>query len=184
MEDEKIIELFFARSQQAITETADKYGAYLNEVAFRLVRSREDTEEIVNDTYLGAWNAIPPQRPQVLRHFLSRITRNLSLNRLDLASAEKRRHQQVLLDELEECVPAGESVEQAWESREIGRSLNRFFGTLDREALAVFLCRYYDAMTGKEIARRFSLSERRVKYLLSRTRRQLKLHLEKEDVIL
>ena len=106
MDDTKIIDLYFCRNESAITETARKYGGYLNQIAYNILRCREDTEEIVEDTYLAAWNSIPPTKPLVLKHFLSRITRNLSFTRLDYLTAGKRGyHMTTLLSELDECIP-------------------------------------------------------------------------------
>lgn len=186
MDDNQIIRLYFERSEAAIDETAKKYGAYLNQVAYNVLRGAADTEEIVNDTYLGAWNAIPPAKPDRLKHFLSRITRSLALNRLDYLQAKRRSPAvQLLLSELDECVPDGNgSAEDAWEAKEIGASINRFLSTLDRTECAVFVSRYFYSLSCKEIAGRTSLSERKIKYLLSRLRGKLKLHLEKDGVIL
>ena len=106
MEDSGIIDLFFRRSENAISETAAKYGNYLSSIAWRILNNREDSEEVVEDTYLKTWNAVPPTRPRVLKHFLSRITRNLCLDRLEYYAAEKRSAETVaLLDELEACLP-------------------------------------------------------------------------------
>ena len=148
MEDVGIIALYFARDEAAIRETDVKYRAYLNEVAYRILRSSEDVDEIVNDTYLGAWNAMPPSRPDALRHFLSRIARNLSFNRLDYRTAKRRAHAEQLLSELDECVPdACADVERSVETHEIAAALNRFLGGLDDLNCALFLARYYYAET-------------------------------------
>lgn len=180
MEDAGIVELYFARSEEAIRETEGKYGPFLKKLAYNILRSRRDVEEVVNDTYLGAWNAIPPTRPQCLKHFLSRIARNLSLDRLDYLTAGKRRG---LLEELSECIPApGPTVEEAWEAKEVGESLNRFLAGLDEEAREVFVGRYYYACALEELAGRTGLSRRRIKYLLGKTRKALRIHLEREGV--
>ncbi len=182
MEDTQIIALYFQRQEAAIVETGNKYGPYLNTVAYRILRSPDDTEEIVNDTYMAAWNAMPPTRPDNLKHFLSRITRNLSLDRLDRRNAQKRR---ALFVELDECIPSrADDVEAIWESREIGRALNRFLGTLDPRTCAVFLARYYYACSIRELSENYGMPVRRVKYLLQKTRRALRLFLEKEGVAL
>lgn len=184
MEDSAIIDLYFARAEDAIGETAAKYGAYLNQIAFRILRNRADTEEIVNDTYLGAWNAIPPARPSVLRHFLSRITRNLSCTRMDYLTAQRRNAHTVQLDEeLAACIPDPRGLEETWEAQAVGESLNRYLATLDPVDCAVFLLRYYYAYTIAEIATHKKLPERRVKYLLAKTREGLKRHLEQEGLV-
>lgn len=184
MEDTQIIDLYFGRCESAIAETGKKYGAYLNQVAFRILRSREDTEEIVDDTYLAAWNAMPPTRPVVLRHFLSRITRNLSFTRLDYLSAKQRSsHMAVLLSELEDCIPDDrENPETLWESRQIGVVLNDFLGTLEAVDCRVFLCRYYYNWTLAEIGEKYGLPQRNVKYRLSCMRKQLRKLLEREGI--
>lgn len=122
MEDTEIIAMYFKRQETAIEETGNKYGNYLNSVAYRILCSFHDTEEVVNDTYMAAWNTIPPTKPTNLKHFLSRITRNLSFDRLDYKNANKRKASFV---ELDECIPdRKEDMDAIWETREIGRVLN------------------------------------------------------------
>ena len=144
------------------------------------MRNLSDTDEIVNDTYMGAWGAIPPTKPNHLRHFLSRITRNLSFNRLAYLKAGKRN---ALFVELDECIPDGKDVEQVWEAKEIGVVLNRFLKTLDDKSCAVFLARYYYSYSIDELAEQYRLSARQVKYLLSKARNGLRDYFEKEGVI-
>ena len=181
MEDTKIIELFFARSERAIKETKEKYSAYLSQVAYHILRNVSDVEEILNDTYMGAWNAIPPTRPDDLKHFLSRITRNLSFDRLDYKMAGKRQAQLV---ELDECIPdMRNDVENVWEAKEIGLVLNRFLGTLDAKNCAVFVARYYYSHSIDELAKEYALSARQIKYILSKNRAKLKKYLEKEGIV-
>ncbi|MDE6925827.1 MAG: sigma-70 family RNA polymerase sigma factor [Acetatifactor sp.] len=180
MEDLEIVELYFERSEMAIRETEKKYNAFLRQVAYNILRSIYDTEEVVNDTYMGAWNAIPPTRPNSLKHFLSRIARNLSFDRLDYRNAGKRH---ALFVEMDECIPDDKSdPEILWEAREIGAVINRFLGTLDDTSCAVFLARYYYSYSVGEISRQYSLSARRIKYLLSKTRSALRDCLEREGV--
>lgn len=180
MEDDGIVALYFARSETAIAETEKKYGAYLHQVAYHILRNLSDTDEIVNDTYMGAWGAIPPTKPNHLRHFLSRITRNLSFNRLAYLKAGKRN---ALFVELDECIPDGKDVEQVWEAKEIGVVLNRFLKTLDDKSCAVFLARYYYSYSIDELAEQYRLSARQVKYLLSKALNGLRDYFEKEGVI-
>lgn len=184
MDDTQIIGLYFSRSESAIAETAKKYGAYLNQVAYNILRCREATEEIVEDTYLAAWNAIPPTKPNVLKHFLSRITRNLAFTRLDYNTAGRRCSNMVaLLSELGDCIPDPKSdMEMVWETKQIGASLNRFLDTLERTDCKIFLCRYYYNLTIPEIAAKYDLPQRRVKYRLSCLRKDLRKHLNKEGV--
>ena len=184
MEDSGIIDLYFRRSEKAISETASKYGNYLSSIAYRILNSREDSEEIVDDTYLKTWNTIPPTRPRVLKHFLSRITRNLSLDRLEYNSAAKRSAETVaLLDELEACLPDPHgSAERALEEKELTEILNRFLGELEPVTCSIFLLRYYYAHTLKEVAAQTGLPEGKVRYILTKTRATLKSRLEEEGI--
>lgn len=180
MEDAEIIGLYLERSESAIRETDRKYNTLLYQLAYRILRDVCDAEEIVDDTYMGAWNAIPPTVPDNLRHFLSRIARNLSFDRLDYRLARKRKAQFV---ELDECIPDTQrSVEKIWEAKEIGEMLNRFLGKLDRKECAVFLGRYYYAISVGELAEQYSLTKRQVKYMLSKTRKRLRGYFEQEGV--
>lgn len=180
MEDLEIVELYFERSEAAIRETEKKYNVFLRQVAYNILRCPYDTEEIVNDTYMGAWNAIPPTRPNSLKHFLSRIARNLSFDRLEYLNARKRH---ALFVEMDDCIPDEKSdPEVLWETREIGAAINRFLETLDDTGCAVFLGRYYYSYSIGELSGQYSLSARQVKYILSKTRKALRDHLEKEGV--
>ncbi len=184
MDDTEILSLYFSRSEQAIVETAGKYGAYLHKVAYNILRSHEDSEEIVSDACLAAWNVIPPQKPLVFKHFLSRITRNLSFDRLDYRSAKRRDpHMVFLLSELDACLPdPGADVEIHLERKQTVALLNRFLGDLDKTDCAIFLCRYYYCMTISEIGGKYGLPDRSVKYRLSRMRQQLRKELSKEGI--
>lgn len=184
MDDQQIIELYWARSETAIAETARKYGPYCHFIAYHILRSKEDSEECVNDTYWKAWGAMPPQRPHQLRTFLGKITRNLSLNRYAKAAAEKRGAGQVplALDELAECVPAPDSVERAVDDQMLTDILNGFLAGLQAETRRIFLQRYWYLSSVREIAADFGISESKVKTTLFRTRNKLKQHLEKEGV--
>lgn len=184
MEDTQIINLYRSRCETAISETAEKYGPYLNQVAFNILRCREDTEEIVADTYLAAWNAIPPEFPKVLKHFLSRITRNLSFNRLDYITARKRDpHMTTVLSELDACLPdPGNDPYSVLEAKQLAQALNRFLSRLDRTDCVVFLSRYYYSMTIAEIGEKYRLPERNVKYRLSSLRQKLRKQLDKEEI--
>lgn len=182
MEDIEIVELYFERSEKAIQETEKKYNAFLRQVAYNILRNLYDTEEIVNDTYMGAWNAIPPARPGSLKHFLSRITRNLSFNRLDYLNAGKRH---ALLVEMDECIPDSKNdPESLWEARELGDAINRFLGTLDHTSCAIFLARYYYAYSISELSGQYALSNRQIKYILSKTRNALRDFFGKEGVVI
>ena len=180
MIDTKIIKLFFERNEQAIREIDKKYGAYLYQVAFRILRNPEDAGEVVNDTYMAAWNAIPPKRPDNMKYYLSGITRNQAFNMLDYRMAGKRH---ALCIELDDCIPdQKQDPVRIWEAKETGEMLNSFLGTLDSKICAMFVARYYYAYSIKELARKYGMSQRQVKYLLSKTRNRLKKYLEKGGV--
>ena len=184
MEDTEIIKLYFSRKEDAIGKTEEKYGPYLNQIAYNILRIREDTEEVVQDTYLAAWNTIPPQRPNVFRHYLSRITRNLAFDRLDYLTAKCRDpHMTVVLSELEDCISDWKGDPYGVvELRHTGESINCFLSGLDRLDCGIFLCRYYHSLSLAEISRKTGLSENNVKYRLSRMRKSLRRHLEKEGI--
>mgnify|MGYP002611232798 CR=1 FL=1 len=184
MEDSRIIDLYWARLEQAIQETDTKYGGYCRAIAHNILKSVEDSEECVSDTWLRAWNAMPPQRPSVLSAFLGRITRNLSLDRYKAARAEKRGGSSfpAALDELSECVPAGGSVEQTMDERELGQAIDRFLRTIPEKQCSLFLRRYWYADTVAEIAARYGIREGAVQMRLNRTRAKLCAYLEKEGI--
>lgn len=185
MEDTQIIDLYFSRSESAITETARKYGHYLHQISYNILRCREDTEEIVDDTYLTAWNTIPPEIPNVLKHYLSRITRNLSFNKLDYNNAKCRNPNMILLlSELDTCLPdRNADIEASLEAKHIGIMINRFLSKQIKQDCAIFLCRYYHCMNIREIADKYQLSERQVKYRLSCIRKSLRAFLDKEGIV-
>ncbi len=182
MEDSQIVELYWQRSADAISETADKYGAYCFAIADNILHSAEDSEECVNDAWLRAWNAMPPQRPKVLRAFLARITRNLAFDRFHARNAEKRGGGELdlVLDELGECLGGGTDTEAAYEAQELRRSIQHFVRALpDREG-NVLVRRYFFAEPVADIAKRYGLTENNVMVILSRTRKKLRAHLLKE----
>jgi len=184
MEDAQIIGLYLSRSEDAIAATAKKYGPYLNQIAYNILRSREDTEEILEDTYFAAWNAIPPEIPRVLKHYLSRIVRNLSFSRLDYLTAKCRdSHMILLLSELDTCLPDEKSdPDSILEAKHLGRVLNRFLSRQERLDCAVFLSRYYHCRNIQQIADAYGLTQRQVKYRLSVLRQKLRKELEKEGI--
>ena len=184
MEDSGILELYFLRNEQAIQETERKYGAYCKTIAGRILKNREDTEETVNDTWLSAWNAIPPQKPNCLQGFLGRITRNGAIDRWRRRTAEKRGGEMELaLEELGECIPSGDQVEREVEARELGRVLEQFLGTLPEEKRRMFLLRYWYLMPDREIAQRLGWTEGRVRTTLHRVRRQLMTYLQERGML-
>lgn len=184
MDDESIIDLYWQRSESAIAETAVKYGRYCQAIAFAVLCNEEDAEECVSDTWMKAWNSMPPKRPAVLPSFLGRITRNLSISRLRELRAAKRYSGEadLVLDELIDCVSNVPSAEQEAEAREIGESLNRFLAGLKTEERAVFLSRYWFFASIREISLKTGLSENNVKVMLSRTRARLRDYLKEEGL--
>ena len=182
MDDEKIIELYFAREEQAVAETDRKYGGYCFTLANSILNNRQDSEETVSDTYLKAWHAIPPRKPAVLKMFLAKITRNLSFNQFHAKSAGKRGGSEIflVLDELAECIAYEADVESEYENRELCRSINEFVRTLPEKECNVFIRRYFFTEPVSEIASRYGLTENNVMVILSRTRKKLKTHLIKE----
>ena len=185
MEDSQIIDLYWNRDQQAIEETADKYGGLLTRISQNILRSPRDAEECVNDTYLRAWGAIPPTRPSALRTWLGSIVRNLSLDRWKQRQAGKRGGGlEVLMEELEDCVPAVRGPEDALEDQALAQVLSAFLAALPREGRIMFLRRYWYVEPVERIAARYGMKENTVKTSLFRTRRKLRTYLEKEGILL
>ena len=186
MNDNEIVALFFARNENAISAAAEKYGRYCHTIAHNILSSRPDAEECVNDTYLNAWNSIPPQKPDNLAAYLGKITRNLALNRWKRNSVAKRGSGQVeiALSELENCIPDNAGVEQAVEDAVIVSVINRFLYADSPKNRNIFIRRYWYLCTIREIADSYEMSESNVKVLLFRMRSELKKQLEKEGVYL
>ena len=189
MEDQQIVDLYWERDERAIAESDAKYGRYCIQIALNILDNAQDAEECVNDTYLRAWNAIPPNRPTKLGAFLGKITRNLSLDRYKARKTAKRGNSLFLvsLDELSECIPDGSTgfgsgFDDETEARRIGECINRFLRKQSGEVRDVFICRYFYSDSIGEIARRFGLSESKVKSMLHRTRGKLKKLLESEGI--
>lgn len=184
MEDLQIVDLYFARNESAIDETQRKYGKYLFSIAYNILSSHRDSEEAVNDTYLGAWRSIPPHRPQRLSTYLGKITRRVSIEKWKFYHAQKRGGGEVALalEELEDCIPGGETPEQTIEMKELTARINCFLKMLPDTEQKVFLNRYWYLTPIKRIARDFGYSESKVKSMLSRTRGKLKAYLQKEGI--
>jgi RNA polymerase sigma-70 factor (ECF subfamily) len=189
LNDTTILELYESRNESAISETAKRYGSYCLSIAVNILQSREDSEEIVNDTYLKAWNAIPPERPTKFASFLGVITKNLSLNRYKASRTQKRSGRSedgtafLMLSELEECVPASETVETQVDAAILREAIEVFLTTIPHNDEVFFLRRYWHNDSIADVAERFGVSESRVKSSLFRTRNKLKAHLEKEGVL-
>ena len=185
MEDLKIIELFYKRSEQAIIELSNKYGTICKKVANNILNNRQDTEECLNDAYLGAWNTIPPQNPNPLLTYICRIVRNLAIKRYHTNTAAKRNSiYDIALDELENCFPSSATVENEWEARETVESIDRFLASLDRDSRVMFVQRYWYSSSITELAELFHTSKHNVSVRLSRIRAKLRKHLIKEGVFL
>lgn len=181
MDDANIVELYWQRSEQAIPETAVKYGAYCGSIAQRILLNREDTEECVNDTWLGAWKAMPPHRPRLLSSFLGKITRRLALDRLRRENRIKRGGGQVSLafEELADCLP-DEGAEQMEDSLALRDLILRFLDTLSPTERDVFLARYWFFATAEEIGRHSGFSVSKVTSMLHRIRRRFREYLDRE----
>ena len=186
MEDSRIVDLYWARSEKAISETRNKYGRYCYSIAYNILHNNEDSEECVSETYLSAWNSMPEQRPDRLAAYLGRITRNLSLKRWERNTAQKRGAGQVALalDELQECIPAADSTDRIAEDSELTDLLNRFLSSLTADSRKIFVQRYWYLKPVKEIAKDLAVTESKVKMSLFRSRNELKQLLEKEGVSL
>jgi len=182
MDDQQIIDLYFDRNEQAITETDVKYGKLCHSIAYNILSNREDTEECVNDTYIGVWNAIPPTRPNNFMAFVCRIARNLSLKRLEFLKREKRSADVILsLDELSAVLP-DERYAPDVSDEDVGRLISQFLRTQKEDVRNVFIRKYYFFDSVKEIAERYSFTESKVKNMLFYTRNKLKDYLIKEGV--
>lgn len=182
MEDTKIIELFFSRSEEAITETASKYGKLCFSISGNILGNNEDSEECVNDTYLALWNCIPPQRPSNLMAFISKIVRNLSLKKLDYNLAKKRDSSIThSLSELEEILP-DKAISNKFSDEEIGRILSNFLKNEKADSRNVFIRKYWYFDSVEDISKRYKFSESKVKSMLFHTRNRLKKYLIKEGV--
>jgi len=183
MDDNKIIELYWERNEDALRETHRKYGRLCGRIAGNVLKSREDIEECVNDTYLGCWNAMPREWPARLPVFVGRITRNLSLKKYEYNSAQKRSLDSVTsLEELSDVVSGSDTVETEFESRRVDEAINAFLGSLDRDKRSVFLARYWFFESVDEISERTGYSRSKVKSMLFNMRKKLRDHLEREGV--
>ena len=182
MQDEIIVALYWKRNESAISETERKYGRYLSKIAHNILSDWEDSKETVNDTYLKAWNSMPPHKPNVLSTYLGKITRQLSIDAFRTRNREKRKPSEyaVSLSELEDCVSGEETTEQSVDLKLLAEAINTYLYTLPTETRNVFVGRYYFADSIKEVADYYGISEPKVKSMLYRTRQGLKDYLEKE----
>ena len=184
MNDLQIVEMYWKRNEQAISVTAEKYGTYCYSVAYGILHNEEDSKESVNDTYMSAWNSMPPHKPNVLKTFLGKITRRLSIDKLKRKNAEKRGGEIAeVLDELSECISQNGDPIAEMEKETLDKTINTFVRELKDTEQRVFLCRYWYAKSVKEIAKLFGFSESKVKVMLMRTRNKLKARLETEGLL-
>ena len=179
MDDAKIVQLYWDRDEQAIPATADKYGNYCTSIAWNILGNREDAEECANDTYMYAWNSMPPHRPNILSVFLGKLTRNLSLNRYKQNTADKRGGGEVpvVLDEIAELVSDTDSIEQEVDCKVLVKAIDAFLDRLPSVQRSIFICRYwyFDSISG--LALRFGMTEGHVSVTLNRLRRKLRNYL-------
>ena len=184
MDDEKIVDLYWARSERAVAETDAKYGRYCRRVARNLLHNAEDVEECVNDTYMGAWSSMPTHRPVHLAPYLGKLTRWLALSRLRDENAVKRGGGElpVALDELAECVNSEFDTQKEVEMNELSLALGRLLDSLGDEERDIFLARYWYSASIAQIAASFKCTEGRVKTRLHRTRRKLANVLREEGL--
>ncbi len=182
LSDEEIISLYWAREEKAIAETDTKYGKYLYTIAHNILNDKMDSEECLNDTYLGTWNAIPPQRPSIFKAFLSKITRNIALARIRKSAAAKRIPTELVvsLDELDECMQFEAGEDEKYIVNRLSYLLNSYLATLTNRQLFIFVCRYYYSDSVPRIASMLSLSEATVFRDLSKIRSGLREYLDKE----
>jgi len=186
MEDEKILNLYFARDEFAIRATAQKYDAYCTAISLNILRSREDAEECVSDTYLRAWEAIPPKRPSAFRVYLGKITRNLSLDLYRRRTSKKRLENEtaLLFSELDECIPGGLSAEAEYETTSFCKVMNDSLRSLNQVSRLVFIRRYFYGESIKKISEHLNMSEGRLKTMLFRVRKKMKADFIKEGVFI
>ena len=184
MTDAQIVEMYWKRNEQAISVTAEKYGTYCYSVAYGILHNDEDSEESVNDTYMSAWNSMPPHKPGILKTFLGKITRRLSIDKWRRKNAEKRGGEIAeVLDELSECISQSGDPIAEMEKETLDKTINTFVRELKETEQRVFLCRYWYAKSVKETATLFGFSESKVKVMLMRTRNKLKARLETEGLL-
>ncbi|MBQ3879089.1 MAG: sigma-70 family RNA polymerase sigma factor [Oscillospiraceae bacterium] len=186
LDDAQIVALYWARSEDAIRETRDKYESYLLKIAYNVLSDSEESGECVNSTYFKAWNAMPPHRPQILRTFLARIARQTAIDRYRRMHAHRRQASQYTqsLSELSELLPGGETPEEKLDAKALGEALNRFLRTLPAKTRTLFLCRYFYFDSLKDAAQAAGMREAAAKSALFRARKALREYLEKEGFAL
>ena len=185
MEDEAIVSLYWQRNESAIRETERKYDRYLTKIAMNILADREDSRESVNDSYLAAWNSMPPHRPGVLSTYLGKITRRISIDRFRYRTREKRRQSEyeISLSELGDCVSGGNTTEEAVNGKLLADAIGIWLRLQPEENRNLFLCRYYFLDSLQEVAKHCGITESKCKTVLHRMRKSLKEYLEKEGFV-
>lgn len=182
-EDEKIIEMFFERSEQGIRELDTKYGKFLHKISYNILNNQQDAEECVNDAYLGAWNTIPPAKPDPLLTYICKIVRNISLKVYYKNTVAKRNSvYTIAMDEIEACVASSNTVEAKFEAKELAQIIESFLDTLTTENRVIFMRRYWFSDSCKDIAEFVGLTEKNVSVRLTRIRQKLKSYLAEREV--
>ena len=184
MEDKQIVDLFWERSESAIQETEKKYGRYCYYIAYQILQSDEDAKEVVNDTYLKAWQTIPPKRPEALKPYVGMISRHLAFDIYEAQHTQKRGQIPLVLDELAECLPGADDAWDVVSGIALRDSLNAFLRGLPLKTRNIFLRRYWYASSLVDIADEYAMKESTVGMILLRTRKKLKSYLEKEGFYL
>ena len=184
MEDSAILDMYFERQEAALDKTKYKYGKRLFRTSKNILHNNEDAEECVSDTLLKAWEAIPPSRPIMFSAFLMKIARNTAINKLEAKNATKRGGGELnlFLDELEDCIPSAKNLEEEYEASHVTDTINSFLGTISKPARVAFILRYFHGDSIYDISKRFQVSESKIKSNLFRTRKKLRIYLEKEGV--
>ncbi|MBR5309960.1 MAG: sigma-70 family RNA polymerase sigma factor [Oscillospiraceae bacterium] len=185
MNDEEIIRLYFCRDEKALSESEKKYGGYCMTVAENVLGNFEDSSECFNSALFNAWNSIPPEKPKNLKIYLAKITRNLAINKLKAEKTQKRGNRAFLevLDEISEAVPSKDNIEDNYIAKELEKSINEFIKKLPEKERNIFIRRYFFFESPEEIGDRYGFSSNRVSVIVHRTRKKLKIHLEKEGFL-
>ena len=185
MNDAQIVEMYWDRNEQAIAITSEKYGTYCYSVAYGILHNEEDSKESVNDTYLSAWNSMPPHKPSILKTFLGKITRRISIDKWRNKNAARRGGGQITdtLDELAECIPDSNGIEKQLEEKALNETINSFIKSLPEKEQKIFICRYWYLDSIKSISEQFGFSQSKVTSMLFRTREKLRKILMEEGFI-
>lgn len=182
--DERIVELFFQRSEHAISELDERYGRVFHKTSVNILNNELDAEECVNDAYLGTWNTIPPTRPNSLLAYVCQIVRNISLKRYYLKKALKRNSTyDAAMEELDACLASSSTVEDEIETKELARIIESFLDTLSKENRVIFLQRYWFSDTYSDIAQKVGISEKSVSVRLTRIRKKMREYLVEREVL-